>query len=173
MLALGPGAGLIARAEYLWPCRGNRAVAAALGPEAVLSFPWTRRRGQDLLLSAVLPEFPDILYSRNNPTPQALFRGLAELLLAERHPVFAKACPNGPASLQAKSAISVKGLLRDALLNSSYLVVLDHLMRPSQPLAASIRELMLNWSVPVDRRVTFSPHGGRGVCICRYSPTER
>ncbi|MGB8890052.1 MAG: AAA family ATPase [Candidatus Korobacteraceae bacterium] len=105
--------------------------------------------GKTLLLSAVLPQFSDILYSRNNPTPQALFRGLAELLLAERHPVFAKACPNGPASLQAKSTISVKGLLRDALLNSSYLVVLDHLMRPSQPLAASIRELMLNWSVPV------------------------
>ncbi len=39
--------------------------------------------------------------------------------------------------------------MRDALLNSSYLVVLDHLTRPSQALAAAIRELMLNWSVPV------------------------
>jgi hypothetical protein len=105
--------------------------------------------GKTLLLSAVLPHFPDILYSYSNPTPQVLFRSLAELLLASGHPVFAKACANGPASLQAKSAVSVKGLLRDALLNSGYLVVLDHLKRPSQVLAASIRELMLNWSVPV------------------------
>ncbi len=105
--------------------------------------------GKTLLLSAVLPDFPGILYSSSNPTPQVLFRSLAELLLAAGHPVFVKACSNGPASLQVKSAVSVKGLLRDALLNSSYLVVLDHLMRPSQALAAAIRELMLNWSVPV------------------------
>jgi DNA polymerase III delta prime subunit len=105
--------------------------------------------GKTLLLSAVLPHFAEILYSRSNPTPQALFRSLAELLLASGHPVFAKSCSNGPASLHAKSTISVKGLLRDALLNSGYVVVLDHLMRPSQTLAASIRELMLNWSVPV------------------------
>ena len=43
----------------------------------------------------------------------------------------------------------MKWLLRDALLNSGYLVVVDHLMRPSQALATSIRELMLNWSIPV------------------------
>jgi hypothetical protein len=105
--------------------------------------------GKSLLLSSVVPKFPDILYSSQNPTPQALYRSLAELLLAAGHPVFAKSCPNGSSSLQTKSAVSVKGLLRDALLNSKYVVVLDHLMRPSQSLAASIRELMLNWSVPV------------------------
>jgi hypothetical protein len=105
--------------------------------------------GKTLLLSSVVPDFPDILYSSQNPTPQALHRNLAELLLAAGHPVFARSCPNGLSSLQAKSAVSVKGLLRDALLDSKYLVVLDHLMRPSQSLAASIRELMLNWSVPV------------------------
>jgi hypothetical protein len=105
--------------------------------------------GKTLLLSLVLPEFPDILYSSQNPTPQALYRNLAELLLAAAHPVFIKACPNGLLSLEAKTAVSIKGLMRDALWNSKYLVVLDHLMRPSQSLAASIRELMLNWSVPV------------------------
>lgn len=104
--------------------------------------------GKTLLLSAVLPEFPDVLYSGQNPTPQTLYRSLAESLLAAKHPVFIKACPNGVSSLQAKSSLSVKGLLRDALVNSKYLVVLDHLMRPSQSLATAIRELMLNWSVP-------------------------
>jgi hypothetical protein len=104
--------------------------------------------GKTLLLSAVMPNFPDILYSPSNPTPQVLYRSLAELLLAAGHPVFAKSCPNGLLSLQTKSAVSLKGIVRDALVNSKYLVVLDHLMRPSQSLAASIRELMLNWSVP-------------------------
>jgi hypothetical protein len=105
--------------------------------------------GKTLLLSAVLPEFPGILYSPSNPTPQALYRSLSELLLAAAHPVFAESCPNGLSRLQTKSAVSLKGLVRDALLNSHYLVVLDHLMRPSQALAAAVRELMLNWSVPV------------------------
>ncbi len=105
--------------------------------------------GKTLLLSFVLPEFPDILYSSQNPTPQALYRNLAGLLLAARHPVFTSACPNGLSSLQTKTAVSTKGLMRDALRNSRYFVVLDHLTRPSQALAAVIRELMLNCSIPV------------------------
>jgi hypothetical protein len=105
--------------------------------------------GKTLLLRLVAPEFTDILYSPENPTPQALYRHLAELLLELEHPVFVNACPGGVASLQAKTAVAVKGLVRDALRNSKYLVVVDHLVRPSQALAAAIRELMLNWSVPV------------------------
>ena len=68
--------------------------------------------------------------------------------MAEGHSVFVRSCPNGSVSLQAKSVVSLKGLVREALLNSKYLVVLDHLMRPSQALASAVRELMLNWSVP-------------------------
>ena len=105
--------------------------------------------GKTLLLSSAMSEFREILYSPYNPTAQVLFRTLAELLLALGHPVFAQSCPNGIASLRTKSAVSLKGLARDALLNSRYLIILDHLTRPSQALAAAIRELMLNWSVPV------------------------
>ncbi len=104
--------------------------------------------GKTLLLSLVVPDFPDILYSPRNPTPQALYRSLADRLLAAGHPIFANSCANSLASLQAKSAVSLKGLVRDVLLDSKYLVVLDHLVRPSQLLAHSISELMLNWSVP-------------------------
>ena len=105
--------------------------------------------GKTLLLLHVSPEFPHVLYSPQNPTPQFLYRNLSKLLLAAGHPVFAKACPNGVSSLEAKTAVSVKGLVRDALRDSIYLVIVDHLMRPSQSLAASLRELMLNCSVPV------------------------
>jgi len=113
--------------------------------------------GKSLLLSVVVPESPRILYSGQNPTSQVMYRNLAESLLAACHPVFANSCTGGSPSLHAKSTLSLKGLLRDALLNSEYLVVLDHLVRPSQPLAAAVRELMLNWSVAVVA-VTRSAH---------------
>ncbi len=137
------GAGIFGRAEEMEHLRERVALRRSFllhGPAGA---------GKTLLLTAVLPDFPDILYSRSNPSPQALFRSLAELLLTAGHPVFAKSSPSGLASLQAKSAVSLKGLVRDALLNSRYLAVLDHLVRPSQALAAAIREVMLNWSVPV------------------------
>jgi DNA polymerase III delta prime subunit len=105
--------------------------------------------GKTLLLRRVFPEFTDVLYSPQNSTSQSLYRNLAESLLVLEHPVLTKACPSGMASLQEKTAVSVKGLVRDALGDAKYLVIVDHLVRPSQALAASIRELMLNWSVPV------------------------
>jgi DNA polymerase III delta prime subunit len=105
--------------------------------------------GKTLLLRRVFPEFNHVLYSSQNPTPQALYRNLAELLVVLEHPVLTKSCPRRTESLQEKTATSVKGLVRDALHDSKYLVIVDHLVRPSQALAASIRELMLNWSVPV------------------------
>jgi AAA ATPase domain len=105
--------------------------------------------GKTLLLRQVLPELADVLYSPQNPTPQSLYRNLAKSLLERGHPVLTNSCPLGTQSLQAKTATSVKGLVRDALHHSKYLVVVDHLARPSQALATSIRELMLNGSVPV------------------------
>jgi hypothetical protein len=105
--------------------------------------------GKTLLLRLVFQEFADVLYSPQNPTPLSLYRTLAESLLALEHPVLIKTCLRGTESLQAKTATSVKGLVREALHNSKYLVIVDHLASPSQALAASIRELMLNWSVPV------------------------
>src|SRR5664279_1058014 len=77
--------------------------------------------GKTLLLRLVVPEFTDVLYSPENPTPQALYRHLAELLLDLQHPVLSKACPSGLTSLEAKTAVAVKGLVRDALRNSKYL----------------------------------------------------
>ena len=117
------------------------------------------------------PEFADVLYSPQNPTPQSLYRNLAQSLLELEHPVLTKSCPQGTESLQAKTATSVKGLVRDALHDSKYLVIVDHLVRPSQALAASIRELMLNWSVPVVA-VSRSAHMEDVGSFCRYFPIE-
>lgn len=105
--------------------------------------------GKSTLLSLLWPQFPDVLYCAQNPTSQVLYQNLARLLLAAGHPLITTACPSGVGSLQTKTAVSLKGLLRDALLDSKFLVIVDHLVRPSQALAASIRELMRNWSIPV------------------------
>jgi hypothetical protein len=105
--------------------------------------------GKTLLLRHVAPEFPKVLCSLRNPTPQSLYRNLSELLLAAGHPVFAKACPHGTSSLKAKTAVSIQGLVREALRDSDYLVIADNLMRPSQALAACLRELMRTCSIPL------------------------
>jgi AAA ATPase domain len=104
--------------------------------------------GKTRLLLLVCRECPEVLYSPQNPAPQLLYRNLSQRLLFAGHPVFRKACPNGISSLQAKTAVSVRGLLREALRDPKYFVVVDHLLRPSQALAAALRELM-NWEVPV------------------------
>lgn len=105
--------------------------------------------GKTLLLSNIAPGFPEVLYSPQNTTPNALFRNLSETLLAAGHPVLADACPNGIAPLQAKSAISIKGLVKDALHGSNHLLIADHLARPSHAVAACLRELMVSCSIPV------------------------
>lgn len=97
--------------------------------------------GKTLLLSVLRPDFPKVLYSPQNQTPQVLYRNLAEALLADGW--------QGVKSVETKTAVALKGLVRDVLRNSEYLIVADHLQRPSQALAASVRELMLSCSVPV------------------------
>ncbi len=97
--------------------------------------------GKTLLLSVLLPEFPKVLYSTQNQTPQVLYRNLAEALLADGWQEFK--------SIEKKTAVALKGLVRDARRNSEYLVVADHLQRPSQALAAAVRELVFSCSVPV------------------------
>ena len=113
--------------------------------------------GKSLLLSAVCEQVSDVLYSDENPAPHVLYRNLAEALLRVGNRILAESCPCGPASVASKTAVALKGLVRDALHDSSYLVVLDHLVRPSQALAAAIRELMLYCAVPVIA-VSRSPH---------------
>ena len=97
--------------------------------------------GKTLLLSVLRPDFPKVLYSPQNQTPQVLYRNLAEALLADGW--------QGVKSVETKTAVALKGLVRDALRNSEYLIVADHLQRPSQALAAAIRELKLSCSLPV------------------------
>jgi hypothetical protein len=100
--------------------------------------------GKTLLLSTLLPQIPSVLYSPQNSTPQMLYRNLAEALVVARGAQLLKA-----SAIQGKSAIAIKGIVREALRDSEYLLLLDHLTRPSQAFAAAVRELKLSCSVPV------------------------
>jgi len=102
--------------------------------------------GKTLLLSALLPELSKVLYSPENSTPQMLYRNLGEALIAGQDQSPRRM---GLASLQSKSAIATKGLVRGALRDSGHLIVVDHLVRPSQALAAAIRELRVSCSAPI------------------------
>jgi hypothetical protein len=104
--------------------------------------------GKTLLLSRILPDIAGALYSSDNPTAQVLYRNLAGCLFLARDRHLREACPTLD-SIHKKSAIGLKGIVRDALRDSQYLIVLDHVTQSSQSLAAAVRELRISCSVPV------------------------
>jgi hypothetical protein len=109
------------------------------GPEGV---------GKTLLLSSLLPESPAVLYCEDSATTQIVFRSLARALLRLRDPQ-ARATFRNEDAIKTKSAVSLKGIVTEALREGSYCIVLDHVNQPSHSFAAAVREIM-NWgSTPV------------------------
>jgi DNA polymerase III delta prime subunit len=104
--------------------------------------------GKTLLLRSLLPEFPSVLYCKDSASTHVVFRGLANSLLRLRSPRALSAFRNEEA-IKTKSAVSLKGIVMDALNEGQYAIVLDHLGHPSHSFAAAVREIM-NWgSTPV------------------------
>jgi hypothetical protein len=104
--------------------------------------------GKTLVLRSLLPEFPSILYCEDSATTHVMFRSLARSLLRLRSPRAETAFRNEEA-IKTKSAVSLKGIVMDALNQGEYSVVLDHLKRPSYSFAAAVREIMGWGSTPV------------------------
>jgi DNA polymerase III delta prime subunit len=104
--------------------------------------------GKTLLLRRVLPEFPKLLYCENSATTQTIFRNLAQSLLRLRNRRTITAFRDED-SIKAKTAVSLKGIVMEALNEDKYCIVLDHLKRPSYSLAAAVREIMGWGSTPV------------------------
>jgi hypothetical protein len=105
--------------------------------------------GKTLLLQQVIPDFGNILYCPNSSSPQAVFRCLAELLAARQDATVLRICKGQFDALAGKSAVSLKGIVTDALRAADYRIVLDHLTRPSPALGSMIREVMGMSSTPV------------------------
>lgn len=104
--------------------------------------------GKTLLLRSVLPEFRAVLYCEDSSTTNVMFRSLALRLLQLDSPRAKKAFRDEDA-LATKSAVSLKGIVMDALREGEYSIVLDHLKRPSYSFAAAVREIMGWGSTPV------------------------
>jgi hypothetical protein len=104
--------------------------------------------GKTLLLRDVVREFPTTFYCEDSGTINTVFRSLALSLLRGGSPR-AKAAFRKEDGIKAKSAVSLKGIVMDALREGEYSIVLDHLKRPSYSFAAAVREVMSWGSTPV------------------------
>lgn len=104
--------------------------------------------GKTLLLRSVLSEFQSVLYCEDSSTTNVVFRSLAQGLLRLESPRAKKAFGD-EAGIATKSAVSLKGIVMDALQEGEYSIMLDHLKRPSYSFAAAVREIMSWGSTPV------------------------
>jgi len=106
--------------------------------------------GKSLLLKRALPDVPQALYSPESASAQAVFHNLATVLLTQRDPRLVRSVGRlGVEGLKVKSAVSLKGVVMDALHEGQYYVVLDHLKLPSYSFAAAVREIMGWGKTPV------------------------
>ena len=106
--------------------------------------------GKTLLLEHVMPDFPHVLYCAQSSSSQAVFRSLAEVLAQKKDTVILRKLGGRPAeAIRQKTAVSLKGIVLSVLRGAKYMVVLDHLHRPSHSFAAMVHELMISCSVPV------------------------
>lgn len=104
--------------------------------------------GKTLLMRSLLPQVPAALYCENSATTQVVFRSVARGLLELNDRRIQMSCRNRD-GIQGKSAVSLKGIVMDALREGSYWIVMDHLNRPSQSFAAVVREIISWCSTPV------------------------
>ena len=104
--------------------------------------------GKTLLLRSVLSECPLVLYCGDATTTHAMFRSLARGLLHAGNRRVQMAFRDERA-VDSRSAVSLKGIVMDALKQDEYSIVLDHLKRPSQSFAAAVREITGLGQTPV------------------------
>jgi hypothetical protein len=98
--------------------------------------------GKTLLLRKLAAEIPGCIYCGESTTTLGVFRELASQLFACHNQRVRKACGRiGVAEIKNKSAVSLRGIVAEALLESPYCIVLDHLKCPSQSFSAALREV--------------------------------
>jgi hypothetical protein len=112
--------------------------------------------GKTLLLRRVLSEFRSVLYCGDSSTINVVFRSLAHSLLRMGNPRTKKAFRDEDL-IATKSAVSLKGIVMDALREGEYSIMLDHLKRPSYSFAAAVREIM-GWGCTPVSAVARSCH---------------
>jgi len=98
--------------------------------------------GKTLLLKHLASEAPAMLYCIQSLSSQTVFRTLAAELLAKENRHLLKTCgKNGLNALKDKSAVSLRGIVTDALRQGGYCIVLDHVQSPSQLYASALKDV--------------------------------
>jgi hypothetical protein len=124
--------------------------------------------GKTLLLRSLLPELPSVLCCEDSATAHLVFGSLANGLLRLRSSRARTAFRNEEA-IKTKSALSLKGIVMDALNEDQYTIVLDHLGHPSRSFAAEVREIMGWGSTPVSAVARSSHMEDTGFLQSLYS----
>jgi hypothetical protein len=99
--------------------------------------------GKTYLLRRVMQAFPEVLYC-------------SDALLASRDRSVRRWL-RVPQAVKSKSAVSLRGIVLEAVRRRTYLMVLDHLHGPVAALSANTRDLMFSGGTPVVA-VTRSAH---------------
>jgi hypothetical protein len=114
--------------------------------------------GKTLLLKHLAGEVPEMIYCDESSTSQTVFRSLAAGLFARKNRYVLQACgARGLNAINDKSAVSVRGIVTEALREASHWIVLDHLKSSSQSFAASLKDVC-NWAATPLIAVARSAH---------------
>jgi AAA ATPase domain len=106
--------------------------------------------GKTLLLKHLAGEIAGVLYCRYSLSSHTVFRALAAELLAKKNRRVVKACgTSGENSIKSKSAVSLRGIVTEALHEGSYWIALDHVQSPSQSFAAALKDVCSRTATPV------------------------
>jgi DNA polymerase III delta prime subunit len=102
--------------------------------------------GKTLLLKRLASEAETLLYCGDSSSSQIVFRTLAAELLAKKNRHLVKVCGTGGLNvIKRKSAVSLRGIVTEALCGGGYWVMLDHVHSPSQSYATTMKD-MCRWA---------------------------
>jgi len=114
--------------------------------------------GKTLLLKHLAGEVPEMVYCDESSSSQTVFRKLAAGLFARKNRHALQACgTRGLNAINDKSAVSIRGIVTEALREASYWIVLDHLQSSSQSFAVSLKDVC-NWTATPLIAVARSAH---------------
>ena len=106
--------------------------------------------GKTLLLKRLAGEVPEMVVCDESSSSQTVFRTLAAGLFERKNRRVLQACGrSGLNAIKDKSAVSIRGIVADALREASYWIVLDHLKSPSQSFAVSLKDVCNGTATPL------------------------
>ena len=128
--------------------------------------------GKTFLVTHLLGEVSSLLYCPASSSPHTIFREMALALTRTSNRVAVRSLGTGAEKLKSKSAVAVKGVVRDALRSEDYTIILDHCAFTSQALAGAVKEVA-GWSATPVMAVARSAHMEDTGFILNLFPERR